>query len=215
MTVKKKTHKIYIADDGKKFDDKDECEEYEAELKRKSSFSRLQAVVDKIECIELGEAPYSMYYVDDDKYEYRWYRPKTIEEVSALNDFFHIELEISEAVGEWVCIEIDGGYDYYSGEEDAFITNDLKCSNESIVNFYARLGYDVEIKKKPISVDIRDKAIEHLWEQFEDIPMNPKTECIEQPFFQFPAGSNKYEIWKWFDTQYSKGVASLVDGGCI
>lgn len=212
--MKTETRNVYLADDGTEFINKDECEEYEAELKSKNDFYSLKAQVDAIECIECGLAPFGCSYVDDDRYEYRWYRPKNVEEVSALENFFHIPaFEGAEIVGEWVCIEIDGGYDEYTGVEDVYIAYEFENSNESLVDFYAKLGYDVEIKKKQSAVDVRDKALEHLWEQFEDVPMNPGTECIEQPFYQFQAGTSRYEIWKWFDKQYSKGVATLIDGG--
>ncbi len=210
MKIKEEIQKVYVAFDDTKFEDEASCAAYEEEITLKMNFDTLQAKVDKIECIECGEAPFSLCYVDDDRYEYRWYRPKNIEEVSALNDFFRISLEASEMVGEWVCIEIDGGYDDYTGVEDVYITIDFDVSNEHIVNFYKQLGYDVEIKKEPSAVKIRDDAVEKLWEQLDDIPMDPKTECIEQPFCHFPAGTNKYDIWEWFGAQHSKGIDALI-----
>ena len=59
-------------------------------------------------------------------------------------------------------------------------------------------------------IQTNDRVIEGIWEQFEDIPMNPVTECMDAPFFEFPAGSQREEIWHWFDEQYSKGVAYLL-----
>ena len=35
----------------------------------------------------------------------------------------------------------------------------------------------------------RDAALEKLWEEFGDVPMNPETECMEAPFLSFPAGT--------------------------
>lgn len=59
----------------------------------------------------------------------------------------------------------------------------------------------------------RDEALEKLWAEFGDIPMNPETERIEEPFLSFPAGTHREEIWHWFDERYSKGVAYLMYGG--
>lgn len=56
----------------------------------------------------------------------------------------------------------------------------------------------------------RDKILEDLWAQFGDVPMNPETECIEEPFLGFPAGTNREELWRWFDERHSKGVAYLL-----
>ena len=42
--------------------------------------------------------------------------------------------------------------------------------------------------------------------------MNPETEKIEEPFACFPAGTEREEIWHWFDRRHSKGVAYLLYG---
>ena len=53
----------------------------------------------------------------------------------------------------------------------------------------------------------RDTQLEKLWKQFGDVPMNPDTEKMEEPFMDFPAGTDREEIWHWFDERHSKGVA--------
>lgn len=58
----------------------------------------------------------------------------------------------------------------------------------------------------------RDAELEELWNQFEDIPMNPDTEKIEEPFLSFPAGTNREDIWHWFDERHSKGISYLLYG---
>lgn len=59
----------------------------------------------------------------------------------------------------------------------------------------------------------RDAVLETLWNQFGDVPMNPETECIEEEFLGFPAGTHREDIWHWFDERYSKGIAYLLYGG--
>lgn len=61
----------------------------------------------------------------------------------------------------------------------------------------------------------RDEALEELWEQFGDIPMNPETECIEVPFMGWGVGIHREEIWHWFDVRHSKGVAYLLYGSSV
>lgn len=56
----------------------------------------------------------------------------------------------------------------------------------------------------------RDAELERLWAEFEDVPMNPETEEIEAPFLCFPAGTNREEVWEWFDERHSRGVAKLM-----
>lgn len=63
-----------------------------------------------------------------------------------------------------------------------------------------------------LTLDERDQAIREQWALFEDISMNPETECIELPFLNFPAGTPREDIWHWFDERYSKGVHALLYG---
>lgn len=58
----------------------------------------------------------------------------------------------------------------------------------------------------------RDAELEQLWGEFADVPMNPETEEMEKPFLHFPAGTNREEIWHWFDERHSKGVVYLLYG---
>lgn len=56
----------------------------------------------------------------------------------------------------------------------------------------------------------RDNKLEDAWAQFGDVPMDPETEKMEEPFACFPAGTEREEIWRWFDQRHSKGVAYLL-----
>lgn len=58
----------------------------------------------------------------------------------------------------------------------------------------------------------RDAELEELWEMFSDVPMNPETECIEEPFMGWGVGIHREEIWHWFDKRHSKGVYYLLYG---
>ena len=61
-----------------------------------------------------------------------------------------------------------------------------------------------------ITIKERDKKLEELWAELDDVPFNPETEESEAEYQHFPVGTHKFEIWKWFDERYSKGVASLI-----
>ena len=45
----------------------------------------------------------------------------------------------------------------------------------------------------------RDALLEELWKRFGDVPMDPSTETMEAPFLDFPAGTSRVDIWRWFD----------------
>lgn len=48
-----------------------------------------------------------------------------------------------------------------------------------------------------------------LWSYFNEIPINNNDE-IEEDFFGYPAGTNRFDIWKWFDNHYIGGVYKLI-----
>ena len=58
----------------------------------------------------------------------------------------------------------------------------------------------------------RDEALEELWAQFSDVPMNPETERMAAPFLEWDAGRAREEIWRWFDERHSRGVDYLLYG---
>lgn len=63
------------------------------------------------------------------------------------------------------------------------------------------------------TLEERDRKLEQLWKELEDVPMNPDTEEMEEEFLHFPEGTNREEIWEWFDERHSKGVAYLMHIG--
>ena len=56
----------------------------------------------------------------------------------------------------------------------------------------------------------QDKMLEELWNEFADVPMDPSTECIDADFAIWKKGTEREDIWHWFDERYSKGVAHLL-----
>ena len=72
----------------------------------------------------------------------------------------------------------------------------------------SQVSHSVSRRRKVAA--LTDGKAEELWREFSDIPMNPKTECIEDRFMHFPKDTHREEIWKWFDKHYSKGVHYLL-----
>lgn len=52
-------------------------------------------------------------------------------------------------------------------------------------------------------------VIENLWQQLGDIPIND-TECIDEDFHIWKKGTDRIEIWYWFDEMYKEGVYKLM-----
>lgn len=56
-----------------------------------------------------------------------------------------------------------------------------------------------------------DKALEGFWRELGDVPMDDE-ECIGQDWRGFDLGTEREEIWTFFDQHHSKGVAYLLYG---
>ena len=128
----------YVAVDGTEFKRREDCYTYEDELKRKELESCLKNIEESLEAEGYTPLDGCEYY---EYHSYRWFRPKNIEEIKVLNDFFGISYgELDETnVGEWVCIE--------ESDNDAYTAN-LKDSIEHIQTFLSKFGYKVTIEKE-------------------------------------------------------------------
>jgi hypothetical protein len=54
----------------------------------------------------------------------------------------------------------------------------------------------------------KDKALEQLWECFGDITVDTD-DNIDVDFLVWEKGTDRFDIWHWFDEEYSEGVAVL------
>lgn len=71
---------------------------------------------------------------------------------------------------------------------------------------------EVENASLSLTLKERDVLLEKKWDEFTDVPMNPETERIEQDFLHFPVGTQRIDIWRWFNERHSKGVCYLLYG---
>lgn len=58
----------------------------------------------------------------------------------------------------------------------------------------------------------KELHVKDLWLEFGDVPMDPETECIEEEWNGFPAGTNREEIWHWFEETFGVSVAEDLMG---
>ncbi len=40
-----------------------------------------------------------------------------------------------------------------------------------------------------------------LWKEFENIPIGERDDNIDKPFLHFEKGTDRFEIWHWFEEQ--------------
>ncbi len=82
-------------------------------------------------------------------------------------------------------------------------------ASEEILNYLE--GEGAFAKERP---KLTDKDLEEKWAELSDIPFN-ETESggdiiLAVDWEQFPKGTEREEIWKWFDKHHSKGVHCLL-----
>ena len=56
---------------------------------------------------------------------------------------------------------------------------------------------------------MKEEELENLWQQLGDIPISD-TECIDEEFHIWKRGTDRIEIWYWFDEMYKEGVYKLM-----
>ena len=66
------------------------------------------------------------------------------------------------------------------------------------------------IHNKERAMRLSDSMIEELWLMFGDCSFDPVEEVILEDFLDFPVGTDKEEIWHWFDKAYTKGLHDLM-----
>ncbi|QUH21775.1 hypothetical protein [Alkaliphilus sp. B6464] len=89
--------------------------------------------------------------------------------------------------------------------------SDMQLENISFEEFmgikYHRGGVLVNLPQRKLT----DEEIEDIWDHLGDIPID-EDECLDDNYFIWTKGSDKYEdVWRWFDSNHSKGVAYLVN----
>ena len=54
--------------------------------------------------------------------------------------------------------------------------------------------------------------LKDLWKELGDIPINDDEE-IEEPFLHFEKGTDRYEIWHWFEEQNDSFIIGEIFNG--
>ena len=51
-----------------------------------------------------------------------------------------------------------------------------------------------------------NNTLDKMWEQFGDIPVNKDGTIIEEDFYYWVKGTEKEDIWHWFDIRLEEGI---------
>ncbi len=93
---------------------------------------------------------------------------------------------------------------HWIGNDPKFIFPDDECCPRCKSKEY--LG----VFRQKDSVSFASDELEKLWQLFGEIPTNDDDE-IEDCFLDFSVGTNRFEVWLWFDGLYPEGVAALLE----
>lgn len=55
--------------------------------------------------------------------------------------------------------------------------------------------------------DLQGKTAEDLWNELGDVPIDGNTDNIDEDWYSFPKGTNRFEIWTWFEEAFDLSVA--------
>ena len=70
------------------------------------------------------------------------------------------------------------------------------------------------LEEKQMERDFSDILSETLWKILSDVPFDESDSfemILSEDFFHFPKGTERTDMWHWFDEMHSKGVAYLIN----
>ena len=73
------------------------------------------------------------------------------------------------------------------------------------------LGLRFSLVGKKIDNFLTLEELENLWDEFGDIPID-EDECIDEDFYIWEKGTDRYHIWHWFDDKCPNGLAKDLMG---
>jgi len=77
------------------------------------------------------------------------------------------------------------------------------------------MNHQLYDSSKLIPLADRDRELEELWAELEDIPFDEDEDgrlILAEPWMHFEKGAWNEDIWRWFDERYTKGVYHLIYG---
>lgn len=135
--------------------------------------------------------------------------------LNALTDWVQENLAFlmneAQSLKDQTNLTVTSQQDIQAASEDSDSTDDTseEKSNEVIVCDSEK---DAPTDQNQTAAD-KDKQMEQLWLELENVPFDEDEDgrlCLAEEWHDFPAGTDRDEIWHWFDENHSKGVAWLL-----
>ncbi len=126
---------VFVADDGREFDDERECEKHDDCLKREKFKSTVEHSFEAEGMPNINGCEAIEYH------DYRWCKPKSTEEIDVMNDVYNFCVPY-DMVGKWICIEAENnceGIGWWSALEEGI---------DYAKRLFSALGYTMTVEKK-------------------------------------------------------------------
>lgn len=68
---------------------------------------------------------------------------------------------------------------------------------------------EMKVIKPDGAILVSPESLEAFWSELGDIPVNDDG-IIQESFLWWPKGTDREDIWRWFDEKYPGGVAKLM-----
>lgn len=126
------------------------------------------------------------------------------------------KIDRSRDIGEYIFGVYETGgmepwlYEYMANSEKVMeeILQMFDKLEDCNASYNATLENAVEKVKKEIS--LTDEVLEFLWERLGDVPVDDDG-FLDDCFMGYEPGTDREEIWHWFDEYHSEGVAALMN----
>lgn len=112
----------------------------------------------------------------------------------------------------WECGNIeDWKYEYMANRKEVIREIVVKFEKYEDCNISFNSTMDMVVEEAKNAIQLDDKVLEFLWQRLGDVPVDHDG-CVEEDFMGYIAGTDREEIWSWFDENYSEGVKALMKG---
>jgi len=85
------------------------------------------------------------------------------------------------------------------------ISRPLTTEEENIVRVSFLFGQN-KVYDDMLAEEAMLQAAKKLWEELGDVPVD-EDDDLEEDWKHFPAGTNKFEVWQWFEDKFNVSVA--------
>ena len=86
--------------------------------------------------------------------------------------------------------------------------NDFINDEAKMVDIFPLSKYEFLKSYSYLTEEDYQATIDKLWEQLSDIPVNNTGEIIEDDFYIWDKGTQKEDIWHWFDERVQNGIGN-------